>query len=77
MKQNINISLKKWKQWSLKPEKSKIQYSNKMKDFYKNTKEYNPVKKRNALIVFDDKISNMISNKKPKELLDFLLAEEN
>ena len=48
-----------------------------MKDFYKNTEEYNPVKKRNALIVFDDKISNMISNKKLKELLDFLLEEEN
>ena len=31
---------------------------------YKNIEEYNPHKKREILIVFDDMISDMLSNKK-------------
>ena len=31
---------------------------------YKNIEEYNPNKKRKILIVFDDVITNMLSNKK-------------
>ena len=31
---------------------------------YKNTKEYNPNKKQKILIVFDDMIADMLSNKK-------------
>ena len=49
MKQNINILLKK---------------PVKMQDVYKRIKEFNPDRKCNALIVFDDIIADMISNKK-------------
>ena len=35
-----------------------------MDDIYKNIEEYNPNKKRKILIVFDDMIANMLSNKK-------------
>ena len=34
-----------------------------MNDTYKNIEEYNPNKKRKILIVFDDLIANMFSNK--------------
>ena len=34
-----------------------------MQDVYQNIEEYNPGKKRKVLIVFDDVIANMISNK--------------
>ena len=35
-----------------------------MDDIYKNIKEYNPNKKRKTLIVFDDMIADMLSNKR-------------
>ena len=35
-----------------------------MQDVYKNIDEYNPGKKRQILIVFDDMIADMINNKK-------------
>ena len=35
-----------------------------MDDFYENIGEYNPNKKPKILIVFDDMISDMFSNKK-------------
>ena len=35
-----------------------------MNDIYKNIKEYNSDKKRKILIVFDDMIADMLSNKK-------------
>ena len=41
-----------------------IEYSNDMDDIYKNIKECNPSKKRKILIVFDDMIADMLSNKK-------------
>ena len=44
--------------------KTFIEYSNDMDDIYKNIEEYNPNKKRKILIVFDDMIAAMISNKK-------------
>ena len=34
-----------------------------MGDFYKNIEEHNPNKKRKILILFDDIIDDMISNK--------------
>ena len=34
-----------------------------MDDIYKNIGEYNPHKKQNSLTVFDDFISDMLSNK--------------
>ena len=41
-----------------------INFSNNMDNNYKNTEECNPNKKRKALIVFDDMIADMLSNKK-------------
>ena len=35
-----------------------------MDDVYKNIEEYNPNNKRKILIVFDDMIADMLSNKK-------------
>ena len=35
-----------------------------MADIYKNIEEYNPNKKREILIIFDDIIADMLSNKK-------------
>ena len=48
----------------LNDSKAFIEYSNDMDDIYKNTEEYNPNKKRKTLIVFDDMITDMLSNKK-------------
>ena len=35
-----------------------------MDDIYKNIEDYNPNKKRKVLVVFDDTIADMLSNKK-------------
>ena len=35
-----------------------------MDDIYKNIEEYNPYKKQKTLIVFDDMIADMFTNKK-------------
>ena len=34
-----------------------------MDDLYQNIKEYNPEKKRKILVVFDDMITDVLSNK--------------
>ena len=44
--------------------KAFIEYSNDMKDVYKNTEEYNVDKECKILIVFDDVIADMTNNKK-------------
>ena len=41
-----------------------MDYSNNIQDVYKNIEEYNPGKNRAVLIIFDDMIADMISNKK-------------
>ena len=41
-----------------------MEYSNDMKDVYKNIENYNPGKRRKILIVFDGMIADMINNKK-------------
>ena len=43
--------------------KAFIEYSNVMDDIYKNIEEYDQNKKRKRLIVFDDIIADMLSNK--------------
>ena len=48
-----------------------IEYSNDIDNIYKNTEECNPNKKRKMLLVFDDMIVDMFSNKK----LNLLLTE--
>ena len=44
--------------------KAFIKYSSYMRDVYKNISYYNPYKENKILIVFDDMIADMISNKK-------------
>ena len=44
--------------------KAFIEYSNNMRDVYKNINYYNPDKENKILIVFDDTIAYMIYNKK-------------
>ena len=48
-----------------------IEYSNDMRDVYKNIHYYNPNKENEILIVFDDMIAHMIHNKK----LDSVVTE--
>ena len=67
MKQNTNFYLKKQEIIGLKhlnDSKAFIEYSNDMNYIYKNIEEYNPNKKRKILIIFDDTIADMLSNKK-------------
>ena len=47
-----------------KDPKAFMEYSNDIKNVYKNIENYNPGKKRKILIVFDDIIADMIKNKK-------------
>ena len=44
-------------------------YSNKIQDVNKNIEEYNQDRKCNVLLVFDDMISDIISNKKLYQLV--------
>ena len=44
--------------------KAFMEFSNDMQDVYKNIEDYNPIKKRKILIVFDDMIVDMINNNK-------------
>ena len=46
-----------------------------MDNIYKNTEEYNPNKKRKILIIFDDMIADMLSNKKLNPIVTELLLE--
>ena len=41
----------------------KLLCSHGMDDIYKNIEEYNPNKKRKVLLVFDDIIADMLTNK--------------
>ena len=49
--------------WNFKKSKS-IDYSQIIDDLHENLEDYNPTKKRRALIVFDGKIADMESNKR-------------
>ena len=44
--------------------KAFMEYSNDMQDVYKNIEDYNPIKKRQVLIIFDDMIAAMIDKNK-------------
>ena len=50
--------------------------SNDMYDIYKNIEEYNPNKKRKMLIVFDDMIADMPSNKKLNPIVTELFIRD-
>ena len=47
-----------------------------MDNIYKNVVEYNPSKKRKILIVIDDMIADMLSNKKLNPTVTELLLEQ-
>ena len=47
-----------------------------MDDIYKNIEEHNPNKRRKILVIFDDMIADMLSNKNPL-LTDCLSGVEN
>ena len=44
--------------------KAFMEYSNDVQDVHKNIEDYNPIKKRKILIVFDDMIADLINNNK-------------
>ena len=44
--------------------KAFMEYLNDMQDVYKSIEDYNPIKKRKVLIIFDDMIADMINNNK-------------
>ena len=44
--------------------KAFMEYSNDMQHVYKNIEDYNPIKKRKVVIIFDDMIADMINNNK-------------
>ena len=50
-----------------------IEHSNDMVDIYKNIEEYNPNKKQKVLIVFDDIMAGILSNKKRNTMVTELL----
>ena len=52
--------------------KAFIEYSNNMHGVYKNIDNYNPEKENKILIVFDDKIADMISHKKLNSIVSEL-----
>ena len=41
-----------------------MEYSNDMQDVHKNIEDYNPIKKRKVLIVFDNMIADMVNDNK-------------
>ena len=49
--------------------KAFIEYSNDMRDVYKNIDEYNLDKENKTLIVFDNMIADMIHNKKLNSII--------
>ena len=46
-----------------------IEYSSTMDDIFENIEYYNKKRKRKILIIFDDMISHVMSNKKAQEVL--------
>ena len=53
--------------------KAFIEFSNDMRDAFKNIDEHNPDKEKKILIVFDDMIAYMIPNKKLNLIVTELL----
>ena len=53
-----------------------IEYSNDMRNVYKNINYYNPDKENKILIVFDDMIADMIPNKKLDSIVTELFIEK-
>ena len=56
--------------------KAFIEYSNDVRDVYKNINYYNPYKENKISIVFDDMIADMIHNKKLNSIVTKLFIRE-
>ena len=56
--------------------KASIEYSNDMHDVYKNIEECNINKERKILIVFDDKIADVINNKELNSIVTELVNRD-
>ena len=56
----------------LNDSKAFIEYSQCMDDVYNNTDDYNPKRKRKKLIVFDDMIADIMTNKKFQSIIEEL-----
>ena len=54
---------------NLKDPNAFIEYSNNMDDIYDNIEDYNKKRKIKVLIVFDDMISHVMSDKKAQQVL--------
>ena len=52
-----------------------IEYSNTMDDVYKNIDDYNPNRKRKILIVFDDMIADIMTNKRFQAIIKELFIK--
>ena len=79
MKQNIKYYLTRRENIGLKhfnDSKAFIEYLNDMDVIYKNIEEYNLNKKRKILIVSDDMIAYMLSNKKLNPIVTELFTGE-
>ena len=66
------LLIKKREQAGIKNLKDKnvfIEYSNNMDDIYDDINDYNKKRKRKVLIIFDDMISHIMSNKKAQQVL--------
>ena len=50
-----------------------VEYSNTMDDVYRNTDDHNPKRKRKFLIVFDDMVADIMTNKKYKEFKELFI----
>ena len=57
---------------NLKDPTAFIEYSDTIDDIYDNIEDYNKKRKRKVLIVFDDMISHVMSNKKAQQVLEEL-----
>ena len=56
--------------------KAFVDYSQKIDDAYESLEDYHPTKKRRVLIVFDDMIAEMKSNKKLSPIVTELFLKE-
>ena len=61
---------------NLNDSKAFIECSNTMDDIYENINDYNPNRRRKILIVFDDMIADIMTNKKFQAILKNFLLEE-
>ena len=58
--------------YSINNSKEFIECSNTMDDIYENIDIYNPTRKRKILIIFDDMIADIVTNKKFQSIIEEL-----